>query len=237
MQQLREAKKIWSKMVEGLSSHHPIPFNPEAYKKLQSIFSVGDYYYYIFNVKTVELEYVSSEIQNMLGYSPSDLTIAFILEQIHPMDVSWFLDFEAATLSFMTQLPINKVMKYKIRYDYRLKKADGTYLRILQQNVAIENGVAGQVIRSLGIHTDITHLKKEGKPTLSFIGLDGEPSYIDVQVKKIFSPTEEMFSNREKEILLHLISGKTSSEIAQLLYISKKYSRYPPKKHDKKNRR
>ena len=112
-------------------------------------------------------------------------------------------------------------MKYKIRYDYQLKKADGTYLRILQQVIAIETGIAGEVIRSLGIHTDITHLKKEGKPTLSFIGLEGEPSYIDVQVKKLFSPTEEVFSNREKEILVHLISGKTSSEIAKLLYISK----------------
>ena len=93
MQALREAKKIWAKMFPGLSPLPSIPLNPEVYRKLQSIFSVGDYYYYIFNVKTAELEYISSEIKNVLGYNPTDCTIPFILQQMHPMDIAWFLDF------------------------------------------------------------------------------------------------------------------------------------------------
>jgi len=77
--------------------------------------------------------------------------------------------------------------------------------------------------KTMVIHSDITDLKKEGLPVLSFIGLDGEPTYENVQVEGKFSflKPEERFSIREKEILNKLIQGKTSEEIAKELFISK----------------
>ena len=112
-------------------------------------------------------------------------------------------------------------MKYKVRYDYRVKKNDGGFIRILHQSTIIEHDQNGGIIRTLGVHTDITHLKAKGKPVLSFIGLDGEPSYIDVDVDKIFTISNEILSKREKQILLLIMEGSLSKEISELLHISK----------------
>ena len=220
MEAEREAKKIWEKMAAG-SLVKQTNLEPVILKKLLNIFNVGDYYYYIFNVPLFTFEFVSPEMEKILGYNISDFNIPFLIEKVHPEDISWFLDFESAALEFLKTLPIEKVLKYKIRYDYRLKKVDGNYIRILHQAITITQGDKGEVARALGVHTDITHIKKEGKPVLSFIGLEGEPSYIDVNIKKKFAPSNDFLSKREKEILGYLISGKSSMQIAMSLFISK----------------
>ena len=220
MQKEREIKKIWAKIADSnfldQKSTEPI-----LYKKLLSVFNVGDYYYYLLDLPHAVFESISPEMHQLLGYNITDFTIPFMINKIHPEDISWFLDFEATAVNFLQSLHVNKILKYKIRYDYRLQKADGNYIRILQQVVTLLHSDAGEIIKVLGVHTDITHIKKEGKPVLSFIGLDGEPSYIDVKVKKTFSPSEELLTSREKEILSFLITGKSSSQIAAILFLSK----------------
>ncbi|HET8886864.1 MAG TPA: LuxR C-terminal-related transcriptional regulator [Salinimicrobium sp.] len=57
--------------------------------------------------------------------------------------------------------------------------------------------------------------------TLSFIGLEGEPSYVNVQTVQNFSPSKEIFTKGEKEVLLHLAKGSTSQEIGQKLFIAR----------------
>lgn len=65
-----------------------------------------------------------------------------------------------------------------------------------------------------------SYLKKEGKPVFSMIGLEGEPSYIDIDVDKIFTPSQVVISDREKQILHLLIEGGSSKTIANTLSIS-----------------
>ncbi len=76
------------------------------------------------------------------------------------------------------------------------------------------------MLRALGVHTDITHLKKTGNPVFSLIGLNGEPSYVDIDIEKVFPVASKVISAREREILLLLAKGKLSKEIAALLHIS-----------------
>ena len=68
----------------------------------------------------------------------------------------------------------------------------------------IEHDENGRLLRSLAVHTDISYLKQERKPLLSFIGMDGEPSYIDVGSKNIFIEIKEELTVREKQILQFL---------------------------------
>ena len=103
----------------------------------------------------------------------------------------------------------------------RYKKSNGEYARILYQGIMIEHDDNGRLLRSMGIHTDITYLKQEGKPGLSFIGIDGEPSYVDVGAENIFLESTEELTRREKEVLKLLIEGKLSKEIGSILHISK----------------
>ena len=215
-----EANNIWKKAA-GAPDIGQLRVELDLYKKLLSFFQVGDYYYMIFNIPVLELEFTSKEIELVLGYRPSEFKMQVLLDLIHPEDRSYFLNFENKAAEFLVMLPIEKLMKYKVRYDYRIKKKDGAYIRILQQSTAIEHDEKGGLIRTLAVHTDITPLKPDGKPVLSFIGLDGEPSYINVDVDKVFAASKEIFSRREKQVLALLIEGKMSKEIATTLNISK----------------
>lgn len=219
MQIIREAQKIWSEMVDN-PNVHSTNFDIGTYNKLLTIFSIGDFYYYIFNMRTFELEFVSPNAEKMLGYKASDYSASSMLERIHPEDIAWFLDFEATSVDFLKSIPFDKVMKYKIRYDYRMRKENGEYIRVLHQVITIEQSEDGELIRTLGVHTDITDIKKDGKPVLSFIGMEGEPSYINVKPKTKFTPSVELFSKREKEIIRYLVEGNTSIQIAKSLFLS-----------------
>jgi len=215
-----EVNNIWKKATSGSTPKH-LSFQLDLYRKLLSFFQAGDYYYYIFNIKTSSLDLVSDGIETVLGYTPSEMTLQFLMDKLHPEDRPLFLNFEFKAVEFLSQLPVEKLMDYKVKFDFRLRRKDNKYIRILHQAIVVEHDPDGLLLRTLGLHTDITHLKPDGRPVLSFIGLNGEPSYIDVDVQKVFSVSKETLSRREKQVLTLLIEGKLSKEIGEILNISK----------------
>lgn len=216
----KQAQGIW-KGIATLSVVERNKIEADARKKILHLFQVGDYYYYVFNLHKMEFEFISAEVKSVLGYTTSQLNVPFFLSQVHPEDIQWFMDFEQMVVSFFNNIGPHRANKYKVRYDYRIKKADGTYIRILHQMLNIEPDHQGIAARTLCLHTDITYLKKEGRPVLSFIGMEGEPSYIDVAVDAKRMSVGENLSRREKEILTLLMQGESSKEIASRLFISK----------------
>ncbi len=215
-----EASKIWNSIAKN-ANEEELKFSLEIHKKLLSFFQVGEYYYYIFNVKKSVFDFMSNEITRVLGYEPDEVDVPFFLSKIHPDDQPWFLNFENKSAEFFATLSHEQIPNYKVRYDYRIRKKNGNYIRILQQVVTIQIGEDNGLLRTFGVHTDISHIKQQGVPVLSFIGLNGEPSYINVDAKKIFSLEKPFLTAREKEILCLLIEGKTSDEIGRQLFISK----------------
>lgn len=95
----------------------------------------------------------------------------------------------------------------------------GNYKRLLHQFVVIQHDEHD--VRTFVVDTDITHLKKEPTPMLSFIGMEGMPSYLNVDVDNIYQPSKNIFTRREKDILRALANGLSSSEISEMLRISK----------------
>jgi DNA-binding CsgD family transcriptional regulator len=191
------------------------------YKKLWNFFLIGDSYYFILNHQTLQFELVSKEVEEVMGYHPDEFNIQFMNGKIHPDDRSWFLAFGNSIADFFSKLTLDKLLKYKIRFDIRFRKKNGDYARILYQGVMLEHDKNGKFLRSLSTHTDITYLKQEGKPVLSFIGIDGEPSYRDVAPDNLFIESREELTRREKQVLQLLIEGKLSKEISSILKISK----------------
>ena len=217
---LNEAKIIFTRAANN-SADQELQLEIEIHKALLNIFQVGDYYYYIFNLKSSEFEFLSPEIEKVLGYPAHTMNLELLMNSIHPEDVGWVLSFETKIVSFFSTLSSDQILKYKTRYDYRVRKKDGEYIRILQQVVTIQfDAQTNGLLRTLGVHTDITYLKKEGKPVFSMIGLEGEPSYIDIDVDKIFTASQIVISDREKQILHLLIEGGSSKTIASALSIS-----------------
>jgi DNA-binding CsgD family transcriptional regulator len=166
------------------------------------------------------LDLVSDGSNTVLGVPPEKVTLDYLLSIIHPADMPYFLNNEAFVVRFFAELPVEKIMKYKVRYDYRVRRPDGAYIRLLQQTVTIETDEKGAILRTFIVYTDITSIKKDGTPVLSLIGLEGEPSFVDVDVEQIYKPSS-FLSNREREIIHLLIDGYVSKEIATQLNLSK----------------
>jgi DNA-binding CsgD family transcriptional regulator len=215
-----EASKIWKEIARE-ASQEELKFELEIHKRLLNIFQVGDYYYYIFNVKHSEFDFISNDVTRVLGYQIEEIDVPFFVNLIHPEDQPYFLNFESTVGEFFAKLSPTQIPNYKVRYDYRVRKSNGEYIRILQQVVTIQFSEDKGLQRTLGIHTDISAIKSEGTPVLSFIGLNGEPSYENVKAKEIFSVSSVSLTNRERQILGLLIEGKNSDEISELLYISR----------------
>jgi DNA-binding CsgD family transcriptional regulator/PAS domain-containing protein len=214
-----QALQIWDKVVFG-DQLKEVQFELEVHKKILNIFQAGDYYYYIFNLKEAKFDLMSDEVKKVLGYNPEDLDLQTFLNIIHPDDQSWFLSIENKVTEFFNKLTVEQVPNYKVRYDYRLRKSNGHYLRVLQQVITIQYSESGGVFRTFGVHTDISHLKMEGKPVLSFIGLNGEPSYVEVDIRNEFLTPCASITDRERQILFLLTEGRKTKEIAIELSIS-----------------
>lgn len=214
-----EAHKIWhSTFLPGNQINQQ--FEPNTFKRLQQLIQAGESYYFVFNVKLSSFEFISPEIKTVLGYDADSMDITLFLSLIHPDDQPYFLNFEHAVQDFLQGLPGDTALRYKLRYDFRIRNARQQYIRLLHQMVILQLD-EGANYKTLGIHSDITYLKDQGKPVLSFIGLDGESSYTNVDVKEIYSLRKGPLTNRECEIVCALANGLQSKEIADNLFISK----------------
>jgi len=216
-----EVKNTWKQIARNKNSADDFSFEIEVYKRLLGYFHVGQYYFYILNIAEQKMEFVSESVKTVRGIDPQDFTLDYVVDRIHPEDFPYFAAFEKKVASFFNALTSEQVLKYKVSYDYRSRKSDGSYMRVLQQTTTIQTDETGAVIRVLGVQTDITHLKKEKLSTLSFIGLEDEPSFIDIAFSKVFLPSNEILTKREKQILKLMAEGKNSITIADELSLSK----------------
>ena len=217
---LKGAFDIWSSQNMKLEQVKQ-EINIDLQKKLLNLISAGDFYYYIFNAPELKFDYVSDEVIHVLGYQPEQFTVDFYLSIIHPDDQKMFVDFENTLLEFFQRVPPEKFFNYKVRYDYRVRRKDGTYIRILHQVVTINYSRDGGIIHTFGVHTDISHLKTTNRTTLSVIGLNGEPSYFDLPVSAYRVDSKNgMFTKRERELLSFLWEGYSNEQIAVAMNIT-----------------
>lgn len=216
----QSAKKIWETVVktDSLESNE-LKLQLELHKRLLNIFQVGKYYYFTFNIYQGAIEFISEGARDVLGYEPEEMSVGLLMDKIHPDDKPYFLNFEYKITIFFKSLPFDKIKNYKVQCDYRVKDKNNKYVRILHQAVQIDYDT-DNFYRTLCLHTDISHIKHEGAPCFSIIGLDGEPSYYNIQEAEVFTKSYDLFTKREREILKCIVEGKSTKNMADELCIS-----------------
>jgi DNA-binding CsgD family transcriptional regulator len=184
------------------------------------IISLGPFYYYIIDFYDMSLSHVSQSIRDIHGLDPAKVTFQDILGTIHPEDVPYVQNTERAIADFYySKLTSEQLLKYKMNYSFRSKMADGTYALLNHQAILLTLDTNGGFGKSLNIHTRIDHISPANNFKFSLIGLDNEPSFMNMSLKENM-PLE--LSKREIEIVRMLGEGMDSSQIAEQLFISPK---------------
>ena len=156
----------------------------------------------------------------MHGFDPHTISFNDILGAIHPEDVDFVVKAEAFLAQFfLEKIGREKLLNYKISYCYRGRLKNGTYVLFNHQALMLSMDDNGGYGKSLNINTRIDHLSNSNTYKISLIGLNGEPSFMNLSLDGDNHELEG-FSKREIDIIKLISNGLTNIEIGDKLAIS-----------------
>src|SRR5690606_6643653 len=121
--------------------------------------------------------------RNIHGLNPETVTFSDILATIHPEDMEFVRTAEDTIIDFMYDiLGTEMVLNYKTCYSHRSRMKNGKYAMLNHQALVLTTDEKGKFGKSLNIHTCIDHLTKLNTHTVSLIGLNNLPSYMDIPI-------------------------------------------------------
>ena len=185
-----------------------------------SIISTGPFYYYVIDFFDMSISHVSPSIVDFHDFDPDNVTFNDILSTMHPDDIEFVTKAEATVADFFyTNIDREKLLKYKISYNLRGNLINDGYVLCNHQALMLTMDENGGYGKSLNIHTRIGHLTNHNTYQFSLIGLDGEPSYMNLNVSSDIRNAVQ-YSKREIDIIKNIANGLSSQEIAEKLFIS-----------------
>ncbi|MEQ8687549.1 MAG: LuxR C-terminal-related transcriptional regulator [Imperialibacter sp.] len=192
---------------------------------IASFFCPGPFYYYILDSPTLTFEKVSSTLPAILGIDVTGKPISDLVNIVHPDDLDFLLKCEDYVAHFLkNKVAPEKMVNYKISYCFRERVKDGTYKLFNMQTITLATTTDGALLKVMGVHTDISHITSTNNYRLSLIGLNGEPSYLGIDVFEretlALRSAKPVFTKRELEIVRLLGEGLTVKEIASKLFIA-----------------
>jgi DNA-binding CsgD family transcriptional regulator len=168
--------------------------------------------------------YMSSSVKNLLGYESKEIMAAgpeFLLNLMHPDDLKELMGNTFKKLvEYYHNTPLDQKKHIRSSYDYRIKRADGKYARLLQQTVVVDIDKDGNPLVDIGIISDITEYKKDNKISLLISRYDQTEGFVTLNTPPDLEPKKDRISQRELEILKLLMQGFSSKKIADELHIS-----------------
>lgn len=187
---------------------------------INSIMSTGPFSFYVIDFYDMSLSHISPSNFDMFDFDPETLTFNAVLATIHPDDVEFVVKAEAfLTRFFYEKIGSDKLLSYKISYSHRARFKGGEYALINHQALILTMDDKGGYGKSLNIHTRIDHLSNHNTYKISLIGLNGEPSYMNLSLEDNDNSRIEL-SKREVDIIRLISDGNSNEEIADLLSIS-----------------
>lgn len=197
----------------------------ELVEQFGSIFCSGPFYYYVFNFTKKIAEVVSPNFSKIIGIPSSKLNVSTFLEVMHPDDRSHFIQCEKVAGQFLHEY-INspEILRYKVNYFFRLKKANGDYGIFQHQALALGLDKNLIVKTALSIDTEVSHIFSFSPKSISFMDIKGLNSFMKVDPYNYnFSQIDnqtQLLSIREKNIIELFSQGFGNEEIGAKLYIS-----------------
>jgi DNA-binding CsgD family transcriptional regulator len=213
------------KLLTFLSKFHYDPDLPQYKnkllnnKELKHILTLGNQFFYIIDLSLPKIIYISANVEEILGFKKEQVDITLLYNSIHPEDADIILKATKKCITFGMQFPKTKPFEYIFYMDYRMKRADGQYIRVMRQTCKYSDDHQGNMALTLGIITDITHLNKGNVIHFAIKGTD--PNILTFPDEELLNYSKLPFTHAETAIMKLLAKGLCSKEIAHLLKISK----------------
>lgn len=228
---LQKISDYWKEMYSSQVKEYRTFEISDDFKRYASMFALGNSYLYIVNLHNFKLEYISESVERFLSKKPGEVVLKDLLEMVLPEDIKNINLKSKVINDFYTSfLDPDSVLAYKNMFSYRMKDGSGKVRTMLYQAMpltVLENGTPEHV---LCIQTDVSHLKVTSTSAVSFINMNGGKCYYNVDISKgKFDPRvceggekdlSELFSEREKEIVIKFSRGLNAEEIAEELNLS-----------------
>lgn len=170
---------------------------------------------YVNNWQQNNISYMRN-VQKLLGYPKEIFSSEVVHGNIHPEDLDVVSRIIRAVVDHYTTKALVSTDSYLL-LTYRIRKYDGSYLKILRQSGAYQSDKEGYLISNWSLITDIEFISNNNMVEWE---LNGREFDRDSFRQGIYREFQNFFSKREKEVIQHLTLGATSKEIADKLFIS-----------------
>ncbi|APU67780.1 response regulator transcription factor [Christiangramia flava] len=203
----------------------------EQFRRVASIFTPGRSFYYIVNFHDLQLDELSKSVTKFVQKDYEKIRMEDLLATIIPEDLKGVANKEGVIKDFYNRfLSKEEILSYKVVYSYRSTGLDGEIKNMLHQATILSTDENGIIRHAFSMHTDVSHLNLSPNDDISFIHMDGGISYCNIKTDTgSFDPknTEfednnlnQLFSDREKEIIKMLAEGHNAKDIAEALNLS-----------------
>ncbi|HRN38193.1 MAG TPA: LuxR C-terminal-related transcriptional regulator [Flavobacteriales bacterium] len=178
------------------------------------------HYLYIYNYRKGRITHHQG-FGEVLGYADDEVSIGTLYHAFHPED--------APALAMLTEQMIGAMSRISNAHDplglawmvdYRVRRKDGQYIKVLRQSMVFEVGPANdEVISTINLCKAISAEHTGHTIGWRILG----PTMVDLDHHKLASMQPKLQyrpSMRELEVVRELAKGKSSKEIAVALSIS-----------------
>lgn len=221
-EQQHPLQKIWHRYPGFLKHKSAVTAVPPIEQIVAELFSIGEFYFYNFDVNTGMLSRQHHNLVKMHGLAEPPRSLAEIIALTHPDDLQFVQEAEQMTVDKIAELGFEHIMNLKSGYCFRMRMASGAYEMIHHQSLPTLKSEEGQVLEAVNIHTNINHLSPKNNYTVTVSGFNGRH---DVHRMQWPSASASMLSlpelsSREREVLNLLAKGCNSRAIGLQLHIS-----------------
>ncbi|QHT66116.1 PAS domain-containing protein [Rhodocytophaga rosea] len=189
---------------------------------LELFLNAGPCISWLWQVRSGKYSFMSTNAGTILGYASSSFIkggVSFTRNLFHPDDTAPVAKLMRKIWVYLMAVPAHERESCQFSCDYRLRKADGSYVRLLEQSRVFQTDTQGNITHIFGVWTDISHWKKNEILTASIQSSENGNCLVCTSVDTQLQP-QHTVSKREQEVIKLIAEGLNSQEIADRLGIS-----------------
>ena len=186
-------------------------------------FDFGPSFYFIYDYQKSRCLFVEKRIEQILLCNHRRLDqegMDFFLSRMHPDDTPQHQKAMRRWKVFFQQQSRQERTHYCTSFDYRIKKGNGQYVRLLHQLVSMELDENGEPRYSLEKCTNISYWQKGDEMVMSIIGPGSQKDLVYHPADHLKAADKVPFTATEIKILRLISEGKTSQQAADQLNIA-----------------